>query len=104
MQPTFTVHLAKAGLTFCTGHHFSVRDVFDASLVHKDVVYIVQMFGPCMHPGGWNMLVVITSYCSVQSSSRKRPLLLHLSTPCICILTYADIKLATICRIVLSYE
>ena len=39
------------GGAFSTGHHVGVNDVLEETLVHKDVVNEVPMFGPRMHPG-----------------------------------------------------
>lgn len=36
--------------TFCTGLHFGLKDTFDDSLMHKNVVYELLPFRPKMHP------------------------------------------------------
>ena len=51
MQPEFAAHKAMVGVALSTGHHFGVNDILEITLVHKDVVNEVPMFGPRIYPG-----------------------------------------------------
>ena len=47
------------GLAFSAGHHFGVNDIFEVTLVHKDVVNYVPMFAPRMHPGSFKSVLLL---------------------------------------------
>lgn len=48
-----------AGVTFCTGYHFGVKDVFEVSLVYNNVVHEMPMFEPRMHPGCFKIVFLL---------------------------------------------
>ena len=47
------------GVAFNTGHHFGVNDILGVTLVHKNVVSEVAMFGPRMHPGCFKSVLLL---------------------------------------------
>ena len=47
------------GVAFNGGHHFGVNDVLEVTLVHKDVVNEVPMFGQGMHPGCLKSVILL---------------------------------------------
>ena len=47
------------GEAFSTGYHFGVNDVLKVTLVHKDIVNEVPMFGPRMHPGCFKSVLLL---------------------------------------------
>lgn len=51
VQSKFAVYLPVASVSFCTGHHFGAKDVFDVSMVYNNIVYEVPVFGSWTYPG-----------------------------------------------------
>ena len=47
------------GVAFSAGHHFGVNDVLEVTLVHKDIVNDVLMFGLRMHPGCFKSVLLL---------------------------------------------
>ena len=46
-------------VAFSAGHHFGVNDVLEVTLVHKNVINEMQMFGPGMHPGCFKSVLLL---------------------------------------------
>ena len=47
------------GVAFSAGHHFGVNDVLEVTLVRKDIVNEVPIFGPRLHPGCFKSVLLL---------------------------------------------
>ena len=75
------------GVTFSTGHHFDVNDILEVTLVHKDIVNEVTMFGPRMYPGCFKSVLLLEDGVGdaklLLSAKLKHLLSLQLPTSCL---------------------
>ena len=73
MKLMFAVNEAMVSVTFCSGHHIGMQDIFQVTLEHKNIINEVPMFGLRMHSSYFQTIFLLEKHLFKQGCNNRQP-------------------------------